>query len=357
MFTSRFPMKVITLMTILIMTLSSVQPALAAPSNDNFADATQITSMDLPFNVNADTNGSTFEDGEPYPSCGSGSSIKTVWFAYTPSTNVSVTTRTNYSGIFPTLAVYSGTSLDSLSPMRCLYYYEIFTFQAQPGETYYFQLSGYNGDEGTIPLSLEVTPPPEVNINYGPGDPSIYDNVSFSANVYDPGQVYGLTYAWTISDGTTSDQYSFNHQFASDGDYTVNLTATTADGRSGPAPSQVIQVRTRDVSINKLVIPQTARVNQTKAINVEIKNNRYSDYVQVTLIKGLPGGGEQVIGILTLYVPARATRSTLFKFSYTFTADDAELGKVTFKAVATVVNGRDALFSDNTAIGTTLITR
>jgi hypothetical protein len=104
-------------------------------------------------------------------------------------------------------------------------------------------------------------------------------------------------------------------------------------------------------------VPQTARVNQTKAINVDVKNKRYSDYVQVSLYKGLPGGGEQLIGTLTLYVPARATRPTTFKFSYTYTAADAAVGKVTFRAEATIMDARDALPSDNNAIATTLVTK
>ena len=100
-----------------------------------------------------------------------------------------------------------------------------------------------------------------------------------------------------------------------------------------------------------------ASANQTKTINVDIKNNRYSDYVQVVLYKGLPGGGEQQIGILTIFVPARANRPTTFKFSYTFTSDDVALGKVVFKAIASINNGRDALPADNTAIATTLVNR
>jgi hypothetical protein len=159
-----------------------------------------------------------------------------------------------------------------------------------------------------------------------------------------------------MSDGFTSDQGSSNHQFAADGDYTVNLTATTADGWSNSA-TQVIQVHTRDVSISKLSVPQTAASNQTKTINVDIKNNRYSDYVTVTLIKGLPSGGEQVIGTLTIYVPARATKPTTFKFSYAFTGSDAAIGKVTFKAIANLTNGREALPADNVAMATTLVGR
>jgi hypothetical protein len=141
-----------------------------------------------------------------------------------------------------------------------------------------------------------------------------------------------------------------------DGDYTVNLTATTSDGRSGSS-SQVVHVLTKDVAITTFSVPQTARVNQTKTINVNIQNKRYSDYVQVTLYKGLPGGGEQIIGTLTIYVPEKARQSTTFRFSYTFTSGDATVGKVTFKAVASIVNGRDALPSDNISIATTSVSR
>ena len=103
------------------------------------------------------------------------------------------------------------------------------------------------------------------------------------------------------------------------------------------------------------VAPKSAE-NTTKEITVEVTNRRYSDNIQVQLFKGLPGGGEQLIGTLTIYVPARATRSTLFKFSYTFTGCDAAVGKVTFRTVATIMSGRDALPADNTAIRTSLVT-
>jgi hypothetical protein len=43
-------------------------------------------------------------------------------------------------------------------------------------------------------------------------------------------------------------------------------------------------------------------------------------------------------------------RTTDFHFSYTFTSADATLGKVTFKAVANVVDGRDAWPADNEAV-------
>jgi hypothetical protein len=353
MFTSRFLTRVATLLTILMMALSSVQPAYAAaPSNDNFAAATPINT--LPFTIDASNFEATLEAGEPDPTCGFGYPLKTIWYSYTPSADATLTVLVNYPTI---VSVYTGSSVDSLNPVGCApYYYGQLSFAAQATVTYYFQLSDIFGNEGTFPFTLEVAPPPQVGISYGPSDASIFDNVGFSAYVNDPAGIYGDTYAWTISDGTTSDQGSFSHQFAADGDYSVNLTFTTFDGRSNSA-NVVVQVRTRDVAINKLVVPQTARVNQTKAINVDVTNKRYSDYVQVSLYKGLPGGGEQLIGTLTIYVPARATRPTTFKFSYTFTAADATVGKVTFRAEATIMGARDALPADNNAIATTLVTK
>ena len=50
-------------------------------------------------------------------------------------------------------------------------------------------------------------------------------------------------------------------------------------------------------------------------------------------------------------VPARPNRNTPFPFGYTFTDEDATIGKVTFKAVAVLpYEVRDALPADNTVI-------
>jgi hypothetical protein len=57
------------------------------------------------------------------------------------------------------------------------------------------------------------------------------------------------------------------------------------------------------------------------------------------------------VGTLNQQVPVRpSNRTTTFNFSYTFTKDDATMGKVTFKAVANIQGARDALPADNEAI-------
>ena len=188
----------------LVITFAGAVPAYAAPSNDNFADAIQITS--LPYSISADTTGATFEFNEPNPTCNYwGNPLKTVWFAYTASSNTALTVRTFPSSITPILGVYTGSSLDSLTPAGCQYFGNDLTFLPQAGQTYYFQLSGLFGDEGNISFTLDVTPPPQVQISYNPSDPNIFDNVVFYPYVNDP--IGATTFAWSISDGATSDQY------------------------------------------------------------------------------------------------------------------------------------------------------
>ena len=66
----------------------------------------------------------------------------------------------------------------------------------------------------------------------------------------------------------------------------------------------------------------------------------------------MPGGFTQV-GSLTQNVPVMRSNQTIdFKINYTFVSDDAALGKVTFKAVARLLSGRDALPADNEVTST-----
>jgi hypothetical protein len=114
--------------------------------------------------------------------------------------------------------------------------------------------------------------------------------------------------------------------------------------------TQAIQIRTHDVAITKLLVPQAASVGQTRSITVGVSNRRYAETVQVDLYKSTPTGFV-VVGSLTQSIPvAPAGRTTDFRINYTFTSDDKSLGKITFKAVATIVGHRDALLSDNEAI-------
>jgi len=107
-------------------------------------------------------------------------------------------------------------------------------------------------------------------------------------------------------------------------------------------------VKTHDVSITKLVVPQTAQAGKTKTITVDVKAARYDENVSVQLWRSVPGGFEP-IGSSRQLVSARK-QGTSFVFSYTFRPEDKALGKVTFKATASINGARDALPADNEVV-------
>jgi hypothetical protein len=124
----------------------------------------------------------------------------------------------------------------------------------------------------------------------------------------------------------------------------------TTDGRTASI-SQNVEVKTHDVTIAKVLVPQTAGVGQSRTITVGLTNGKYPETVQVQLLKSVAGGGWQQVGVLTQYVPVRgANRTTTFDFSYTFAPEDAVLGKISFQAIASLQGARDAIPTDNVFI-------
>jgi len=93
-----------------------------------------------------------------------------------------------------------------------------------------------------------------------------------------------------------------------------------------------------------------ASSGQTRQLSVALSTKRYSETVEVQLYKSVPNGSE-FVGSRTQSVPVRSSnRTTDFNFSYTFTGADAQLGKVTFKAIDFLLGARDALPADNEAV-------
>jgi hypothetical protein len=312
-----------------------------APANDDFAGAT--SAQPLPFSASYDLRPASRETGEPLASCGSGS--PTVWYTYQASTNATLTASLSDYG--SNVAVYRGTSLGALSLVDCAAY-RVSTFEVIAGETYYFQVGGQYDQARSGTFNLFVTPPPDVAIYFGPSDPSIFDVMQFFPQVSDPGGVGVETVAWDFGDGSTGAGFGATHSYAADGDYTVRLTVTTFDGRSASA-SQRVSVRTHDVAITKFSVPTSASTGQTRSTTVGVSNRRYPEQASVTLYK-LTSGSSVQVGSSNGAVPIRSgNRTTDFSFSYTFTADDARLGKVSFFAIVSLAGSRDAFLGDNQA--------
>jgi hypothetical protein len=104
-----------------------------------------------------------------------------------------------------------------------------------------------------------------------------------------------------------------------------------------------------DVSIERIQAPNAARTGQTKAVKMLVRSGHQAESVTVDLFKSSPGF-EQFVGSVTHAVPSRGGQGTTFDSSYAFTAEDAAIGKVTFRAAARIDGARDALPGDNQAI-------
>ena len=324
--------------------------AVPPPPNDLFGNATGIGA--LPFSDTVDLTAATNEGGEPSPSCAApfGGVSSSAWYRFTPTVTGSISANAFSGGFSNAVAAYSGTSVTSLTEVACGVFSNRATFRAVANTTYFFQVGGLFGQRGPLEFRLDVTPLPVANFFFFPFDASVFDVVQFVDQSFDPGGVGFAPQTWTFGDGMTGSTGNPTHRYAADGDYTVRLTATTLDGRSAVA-SQTVHVRTHDVAITRFSVPQTARSGQTKRLEVSINSKRYAETVEVQLFKSVPGGFQQ-FGSLTQSVPMNPKNGTTdFAFSYTFTADDATIGKVTFRAVAVISGARDALSADNEAIG------
>jgi PKD domain len=318
---------------------------IAPPANDNFADAKTVST--LPYSDTVDVTAATTEQGEPTSSCTGYQQSGSAWYRFTPSESGSVSATANYPNL---VAAYSGPSLANLTSLGCRNFGGMLTFRAEAGTTYYLQLAGIYGST-SVQLQLVKTPPPNPAIGYYPSDASSFDTIQFLDQSNDPGQVGFSTSSWEFGDGGTATNPGCcpTHRYFADGDYTVKLTVTTSDGRTA-STTRIVQVQTHDVAVAKMTVPQSASAGQSRSIVVGLSNRRYLETVRIDLYRSTVGGFVQFASS-TQSVPVRGGNKTSdFAFNYTFTAEDASLGKVTFKAVATIVDRRDALPADNEAI-------
>jgi hypothetical protein len=316
------------------------------PVNDDFAAARAFS--DLPFSDSGNLSGATVEPGEPqaspyYPP------IASVWYRLEPT--VSRTVTVGGAGI--AVAAFSGSQLGQLVPIgfQELAYGVPLALRSEPGTPVYLQVvPQFGGGGGPFSLTVAEAPSPIAEFSFAPQDPSIFDRMQFFDQSFDPVQLGIRTWSWSFDDGSTASGCCPTHRYGADGDYAVRLEVTTNDGRTASS-SHVVHVQTHDVAIKALSTPTNGKAGKTVPISVGISNARYPETVQVQLLKSVPGSSNlEQVGVLTLLVPARKSKQTSFDFSYTFTSDDAAVGKVTFEAVATILGSRDALPADNTRI-------
>ena len=163
-----------------------------APPNDDFADAV-VLAGDVG-SVGGMNAGASNEATEP------GSVSKSVWYRWTAQSSGPATFQTCGSPLDTTMAVYTGSQLNSLefvtySDDQCGIG-SIAWFEAIAGTVYSVAVGGYGGEEGEFTLAWNRNPPPPYAIDY----PSISGVAREGQTLTgSPGQWAGsptFTYAW-----------------------------------------------------------------------------------------------------------------------------------------------------------------
>ncbi|MGN6201911.1 MAG: InlB B-repeat-containing protein [Solirubrobacterales bacterium] len=157
---------VVTAFVLGVLLLFSAAARADAPANDDFADATALAAH--PGFVNGSNLGATKEAEEPDHAGNPGG--HSVWFAWTPesTTSVGIKGAGCFSNkIIPLIAVYTGPSLGSLTPVasnaspfipNCFSETPQAEFEALAGTTYWIAVDGRDGEEGNF--ELEFSGPP-----------------------------------------------------------------------------------------------------------------------------------------------------------------------------------------------------
>lgn len=358
---------------VLLLTLLFPQPVQSARplkqlaqevSNDAFANAAQINLNDT---LTGSTYGAGLEMGEPIPDCNY-TPYTSVWYAYTSAVSDTVTASIS-EAYYHCVRVYTGSDLTSLFPAGLTSSYDSHdsqSFVAQAGTTYYIQVGTFVWSQQSFKISLAPAPDPYLGFsvfvrdggNYSLLAPSSYDQIILAGYGYDPAGVEIQHRIWDLWDGRRLvNETEIHFSNLPDGDYPITFTITTIDGRSA-SYSQTMNVRTHDIVLSRFSLPDVGRPGLTRTVTAYIQNTHYPETAIVEFYVSMPGYYDtwRLVDTKTVSVPARAPRQfTKVSFDYTFTQEDANLGTVNFKGVATIVdeNGnqvRDALSADNTAI-------
>ncbi|HHB92177.1 MAG TPA: hypothetical protein ENK59_03060 [Thioploca sp.] len=142
--------KISSLISIIILLISTI--TIAAPNNDDLANATNISS--IPISLQQDSTGATNETNEATPTCLSNESNPSVWFKYTTSTSQNIVFDTFGSDYDTTLSIWKNNQ-HPLIPIDCNDDHSnlkqsLINAKLEAGITYYINVGGYNGANGNL---------------------------------------------------------------------------------------------------------------------------------------------------------------------------------------------------------------
>ncbi|SDO39432.1 hypothetical protein SAMN05421507_102391 [Lentzea jiangxiensis] len=325
-------------------------------ANDDFASA-----ADLPLNtdVPGDPSPSTLEPGEPKPAC-QYPSTRSVWYRHTAGGSGFLAAKVTQPSSGAAVAAFRGTALGSLSEVDCRHTsHDLVVFAVTPGETYYVRVS--DDVYGSAPLTVRLEEAPQVKPFASwvlPQQPGVFDQVRFGIDPGDPAGRWLSGGEVRFGDGTSAPipavpgQAEVSHRYAADGEYELTITGYTADGRTGTT-TQKVKIETHDVTVSNVVAPASAKVGETGQVVVSVTNTRYDEAVVVELLRRRADGYHTVVGTARRTVAKDGTE--VVSFPYTYSADDAALGKATLKARVRLDGRDDNNPTDNERVAETTV--
>lgn len=194
------------------------------PANDDFANAEQLTLTAPGGSVSgsATTIGATYEAGEPVQSEPSNS----VWYRWdSPATSglgAALTTSCPAYGKYAMARVYTGPSLNALTPINKPYAYECLTerfdFPVVANTTYWIQIDTYAAQTNVVPWTLSLFAAP-VNDDFLNASPIVLDgsgrasvdgtNVGATRELAEPSAYSTVWYRWDAPIGPLTDDQAF----------------------------------------------------------------------------------------------------------------------------------------------------
>jgi hypothetical protein len=148
---------------VVLLALLHGSAAHAAVPGDACSGALAIAS--LPYNNTEDTSAATAASDDPTPPCGNGAKHRSVWYAFTPASDLVITADTFGSDYDTILSVYTGFcgSLSAV-PGACndnaVGLQSQVSFAVSAGTTYYFMISATTTTGGTLVFNVNAATTP-----------------------------------------------------------------------------------------------------------------------------------------------------------------------------------------------------
>ncbi|MCX2949566.1 PKD domain-containing protein [Lentzea sp. NEAU-D7] len=308
----------------------SLTPVAPSPNDDRAAAAP----VEISERHEGDLRRASAEPGEPAASCDAGAT-QSVWYRYTPAQAKFVRVQADRAAV----SVYRASDLSEVDcePSGSGNYQDN-VFSAVPGESYLVRVADSPAYAGPFSAEFGEAPPLSPGVSSYPSNPSVFTELTMEP--YSGVQRPLVSGTVQFGDGGSAQivpGQPIKHRYAADGQYTVTVTGSTKDGRTGTG-TRTLKVDTHDVAVTAFTVPASARAGQTKQFKVSVANTRQDETVRVTLYKvGAAGSGYDLeIGHTTQWVPASASGVSDFPFAYTYSAEDAVKGSVEFRVQATL---------------------